>query len=65
MPRELQHRVLFWGILGVIVLRGLMIGAGAALVSEFHWILYVFGAFLLLTGIKMLFAKDEETNIGD
>ncbi|BAI72208.1 tellurite resistance protein [Azospirillum sp. B510] len=65
VPRELQHRVLFWGILGVIVLRGLMIGAGAALVSEFHWILYVFGGFLLLTGIKMLFAKDEEANIGD
>lgn len=65
VPRELQHRVLFWGILGVIVLRGLMIGAGAALVSEFHWILYVFGAFLLLTGIKMLFAKDGETNIGE
>ncbi|WP_395459778.1 TerC family protein [Azospirillum melinis] len=65
VPRELQHRVLFWGILGVIVLRGLMIGAGAALVSEFHWILYVFGAFLLLTGIKMLFAKDEETNLGE
>ncbi|MBK1836112.1 TerC family protein [Azospirillum sp. YIM B02556] len=65
VPRELQHRVLFWGILGVIVLRGLMIGAGAALVSEFHWILYVFGGFLLLTGIKMLFAKDEETNFGE
>ncbi|WP_372399047.1 TerC family protein [Azospirillum sp. HJ39] len=65
VPRELQHRVLFWGILGVIVLRGLMIGAGAALVAEFHWILYVFGAFLLLTGIKMLFASDEEMNIGD
>ena len=65
VPRELQHRVLFWGILGVIVLRGLMIGAGAALVSEFHWILYIFGAFLVLTGIKMLFAKDEETNIGE
>ncbi|CAO3406534.1 Integral membrane protein TerC [Azospirillum largimobile] len=65
VPRELQHRVLFWGILGVIVLRGLMIGAGAALVTEFHWILYLFGAFLVLTGIKMLFAKDEETNIGE
>ncbi len=65
VPRELQHRVLFWGILGVIVLRGLMIGAGAALVAEFHWILYVFGAFLLLTGIKMLFASDEEMDIGD
>lgn len=65
VPRELQHRVLFWGILGVIVLRGLMIGAGAALVSEFHWVLYLFGAFLVLTGIKMLFAKDEETNLGE
>lgn len=65
VPRELQHRVLFWGILGVIVLRGLMIGAGAALVSEFHWVLYLFGAFLVLTGIKMLFAKDEETDLGE
>ncbi|WP_044549760.1 TerC family protein [Azospirillum lipoferum] len=65
VPRELQHRVLFWGILGVIVLRGLMIAAGAALVSEFHWVLYLFGAFLVLTGIKMLFAKDEETNLGE
>ncbi|AWK85582.1 TerC family protein [Azospirillum thermophilum] len=57
VPRELQHRVLFWGILGVVVLRGLMIGAGAALVSEFHWVLYLFGAFLLLTGVKMLFSS--------
>jgi tellurite resistance protein TerC len=65
VPRELQHRVLFWGILGVIVLRGLMIGAGAALVSEFHWVLYLFGAFLVLTGIKMLFTKDEETDFGE
>ncbi|MCW2237004.1 TerC family protein [Azospirillum canadense] len=63
VPRDLQHRVLFWGILGVIVLRGLMIGAGAALVSEFHWVLYVFGAFLLVTGVKMLFAVDQEPDI--
>lgn len=53
IPRQYQHRVLFWGILGVIVLRALMIGLGAALVHQFSWILYVFGAFLVFTGIKM------------
>lgn len=58
VPRQYQHRVLFWGILGVIVLRAIMIALGAALVSEFSWILYVFGAFLVLTGIKMLLASD-------
>lgn len=63
VPREVQHRVLFWGILGVIVLRGLMIGAGAALVSEFHWVLYIFGAFLVITGVKMLFAVDHEPDL--
>ena len=55
VPREYQHRVLFWGIIGVIVLRAIMIGLGAALVANFGWILYFFGAFLLLTGVKMLF----------
>lgn len=59
IPRQYQHRVLFWGILGVIVLRGVMIGFGTALVSQFSWILYVFGAFLVFTGIKMLVAKDD------
>lgn len=54
IPLQYQHRVLFWGILGVIVLRAAMIGLGAALVTEFSWILYVFGAFLLLTGVKMI-----------
>ncbi|MEN2980712.1 TerC family protein [Tistrella bauzanensis] len=54
IPRHLQHRVLFWGILGAIVLRALMIGIGAALVTEFHWILLGFGAFLIWGGIKML-----------
>lgn len=54
-----QHRVLFWGILGALVMRGVMIGAGAALVKRFNWMLYVFGAFLVITGIKMIFASDE------
>ncbi|OHC11246.1 MAG: hypothetical protein A2002_06625 [Pseudomonadales bacterium GWC1_66_9] len=64
IPRKYQHEVLFWGILGVIVLRALMIGLGAALIAEFHWILYVFGLFLLLTGLRMLFARvDDEQNM--
>lgn len=49
-----QHRVLFWGILGALVMRGTMIGAGAFLIHQFHWIIYVFGAFLVLTGIRMV-----------
>lgn len=65
VPRQYQHRVLFWGILGVIVLRGIMISLGAALVSEFSWILYVFGAFLVLTGIKMLLASDKPKDLAD
>lgn len=60
IPRQYQHKVLFWGIMGVIVLRALMIGLGAALIHEFSWILYVFGAFLALTGLKMLFAKVDD-----
>ena len=60
VPLEYQHRVLFWGILGALVMRGVMIWFGAELIDRFHWILYVFGAFLLFTGIKMLFAGDEE-----
>jgi tellurite resistance protein TerC len=63
IPREFQHRVLFWGIMGVIVLRALMIGVGAALVSEFSWVLYVFGGFLLLTGVKMLFATEKPLDL--
>jgi tellurite resistance protein TerC len=58
IPRRYQHRVLFWGILGVIVLRALMIGVGTALVQRFDWVLYVFGVFLLLTGVKMLFSRE-------
>ena len=60
IPRRYQHQVLFWGILGAIVLRAIMIGLGAALVKEFDWIMYVFGAFLLFSGVKMLLSKDHE-----
>jgi tellurite resistance protein TerC len=63
IPRQYQHRVLFWGILGVIVLRAIMIGLGAALVKEFSWVLYLFGAFLIATGFKMWFLADHEPNI--
>ena len=63
VPREYQHRVLFWGIVGVIVLRAIMIGLGAALVSQFSWVLYVFGAFLLATGVKMLVFADAKPDL--
>jgi len=59
VPQEYQHRVLFWGILGALVMRAIFIAAGAALIANFHWIIYVFGAFLILTGIKMAFAPDK------
>ncbi len=62
IPRRYQHRVLFWGILGVIVLRAIMIGLGTALVQQFDWILYLFGAFLLLSGFKMLRSNDHEAH---
>ena len=62
IPRQYQHRVLLWGILGVIVLRGIMIAAGAAIVENFHWVLYIFAAFLVFTGLKMLFSSDHDAN---
>jgi len=65
IPRQYQHRVLFWGILGVIVLRGVMIGLGATLVAQYGWILYVFAAFLIFTGLKMMFMGEKEHDIGD
>ena len=58
IPSELQHRVLFWGILGALVMRGGMIGAGALLIAKFHWIIYLFGAFLVFTGAKMAFGGE-------
>lgn len=65
IPREYQHRVLFWGILGVLVLRGVMIAAGVALVSNFDWILYVFGAFLVFTGVRMFFADEGPKDVSE
>ncbi|WP_414472818.1 TerC family protein [Microvirga sp. M2] len=64
VPRLYQHRVLFWGILGVILLRALMIGFGAAVISQFSWVLYLFAAFLIGTGVKMLAFSDTEYDIG-
>jgi tellurite resistance protein TerC len=63
IPLKYQHRVLFWGILGVIILRGLMIGLGAQIISQFHWVLYIFSAFMLFTGIKMLFVSEQTIDI--
>ncbi|NOT41711.1 MAG: TerC family protein [Alphaproteobacteria bacterium] len=65
IPREFQHRVLFWGILGVIVLRAVMITLGSAIVTEFHWVLYLFGAFLIFTGLKMLWLVDQKPDIAN
>lgn len=65
IPRLYQHRVLFWGILGVIFFRAVLIGLGAALVYQFSWILFIFGAFLVFTGIRMFSHKDEEPNLED
>jgi tellurite resistance protein TerC len=65
VPRKYQHRVLFWGILGVIVLRAIMIGLGTTLVAQFSWVLYLFGVFLVVTGIKMLVMIDHEFDIAN
>ena len=62
VPRALQHRVLFWGIMGVIVLRGVMIGVGAAVVSTYEWTLYIFAAFLIVTGIRMMLPEKEDAH---
>lgn len=63
VPYQYQHRVLVWGILGALILRGLMIGLGAALVQEYSWVLYFFGAFLIYTGIKMLVISDKDEDL--
>jgi tellurite resistance protein TerC len=64
VPAMHQHRVLFWGIVGALLMRGGMIAAGAALIHQFHWILYVFGVFLLLTAAKMFFMKSDHGDPG-
>jgi tellurite resistance protein TerC len=60
IPAKYQHRVLFWGILGALVMRGTFIGLGALLIQRFHWILYIFGAFLVVTGVRMAVQGDSE-----
>ena len=59
IPPQFQHRVLFWGILGALVMRGLMIVVGTSLIARYHWILYVFGVFLIYTAVRMLLTRDE------
>src|SRR3981081_1543478 len=63
VPAAYQHRVLFWGILSELVVRGMLIAVGVALIQSFHWALYFFGVFLLFTGIKMLFSKRKSSDI--
>ncbi|MCK6628429.1 MAG: TerC family protein [Anaerolineae bacterium] len=65
VPALYQHRVLFWGIIGALVMRGILIAVGAALLHEFHWIIYIFGGFLIFTGIRMAFHRDEEIHPED
>src|SRR5512138_207993 len=60
VPPVYQHKVLFWGILGALIMRAVMIVGGAALIAKFAWVIYIFGGFLVLTGIKMIVKKDEE-----
>jgi tellurite resistance protein TerC len=64
VPPISQHRVLVWGIVGALIMRGIMIWLGVSLVSAFHWILYIFGVFLIVTGIRMAFSK-QQTDFGD
>lgn len=63
VPRQYQHRVLFWGIMGALIMRGLMIWLGAELIAAYHWVLYIFGVFLVLTGLKMLVSDDEGVDL--
>ena len=63
VPAQYRHRILFWGIIGALVMRGAMIFLGAALIKEFHWILLLFGGFLLFTGIRMFTAKDDKEHV--
>lgn len=60
VPSVYQHKVLFWGIIGALIMRAILIALGAALVTKFHWVLYIFGIFLVITGFKMFFSKDEK-----
>ncbi len=63
VPATSQHRVLFWGVLGALVMRGILIFTGAALLERFHWIIYIFGAFLIFTGIRMALHRNEASDV--
>ena len=63
VPVIYQHRVLFWGIIGALIMRGALIGVGAFLIAQFHWVIYIFGAFLIFTGIRMAVQKDEHVDV--
>lgn len=63
IPKQYQHRVLFWGIIGALIMRAIFIAAGVTLLEKFHWLIYVFGAFLVITGIKMAFAHGQQTDL--
>jgi len=65
VPRDCQHKVLFWGILGALVMRASLILAGAAILEAFHWVIYIFGAFLVFTGVKMLVTVGQEPNLDE
>ncbi|MCU0425797.1 MAG: TerC family protein [Candidatus Kapabacteria bacterium] len=65
VPADYQHKVLFWGIIGALVMRALFIGVGAVLIAQFHYILYLFGVFLVITGVRMAFDKGDEVNPED
>ena len=65
VPKLYQHRVLFWGVLGVLVMRGLMIGLGTALIQSFGWVLFIFAGLLIITGVKMLFMDEDEDTLKD
>ncbi len=63
VPKKLQHRVIFWGVFGAMLMRGVFVGLGTLLLSKFHWVTYVFGGFLVITGFKTMFSKDEEKDL--
>jgi tellurite resistance protein TerC len=64
VPARYQHRILFWGVLGALIMRGGMIGLGAYLIHRFHWIIYLFGGFLVITGIRMATHKEQAEDLG-
>ncbi len=65
VPNEYQHKVLFWGVIGALILRAILIAVGAIMIAKFHWIIYIFGAFLVFTGFKMANQKDEDIHPED